>query len=538
MLAVVSFFLFTGLVAFLTWFITRRDEKNTSVGYFLAGRSLTFPLIAASMLLTNLSTEQMVGLNGSAFTDGLAVMVWEVLAVIALIAMALFFLPKFLRLGVATVPQYLHLRFDRQTELITNLIFLIAYALILIPIILYTGATGLIGILNLEQVLGADSFQTALWTIVVAVGIVGSVYALLGGTRVMAVADFMNGILLLTGGLMIIFFGLNAVAGDQGGILEGWQILRTEVPEKFNSIGGNDTSVPFSTVFSGILLLNLFYWCTNQQIIQRTFGASSLAEGQKGVLLTGLLKLIGPLYLVLPGIVAFYLFRDQDMKADHAYGSLVSLVLPPYLSGFFAAAMFGAIMSSFNAALNSSTTLFSLGLYQTKIRPNATDREVVRAGRIFGVIVAVLGILVAPLLAQTQSIFAYLQKMNGMYFIPIFSVVLFGMLNKRVPPLAAKVALILGFVTIAVGYFVPPFSGWVTAIHEFHFLGLVFVLLLAVMGVILLVKPQEKPFDGESTPEAVDMTPWKLAPIAAAILFVIIIGIYWYFADFGAAFGN
>ncbi|KAF0095213.1 MAG: SSS sodium solute transporter superfamily protein [Puniceicoccaceae bacterium 5H] len=538
MLSVLSFFFFTGLVGLLTWYITRRDEKNTSVGYFLAGRSLTFPLIAASMLLTNLSTEQMVGLNGSAFTDGLAVMVWEVLAVVALIAMALFFLPKFLRLGVATVPQYLHQRYDRQTELITNLIFLIAYALILIPIILYTGATGLIGILNLDQVMGAESFQAALWIIVVAVGVVGSIYALLGGTRVMAVADFMNGILLLTGGLMIIGFGLNAVSGDSGGIIDGWNVLRAEVPEKFNSIGGPETSVPFSTVFTGILLLNLFYWCTNQQIIQRTFGASSLAEGQKGVLLTGFLKLIGPLYLVLPGIVAFYLFQGQDIKADHAYGSLVNLVLPPYLSGFFAAAMFGAIMSSFNAALNSSTTLFSLGLYQKKIRPDASDREVVHAGRVFGAIVAVVGILVAPLLAQTESIFSYLQKMNGMYFIPIFAVVLFGMLNKRVPALAAKVGLIFGFVAIAIGYFVPPFTGMVASLKEYHFLGIIFLCILAIMGIITLVKPQAQPFDGESTPEAVDMTPWKLAPFAGLFLFVIIIAIYWYFADFGAAYGN
>lgn len=161
-LTLASFLFFTGLVAFITWRITRRDDHSSTSGYFLAGRSLTFPLIAGSLLMTNLSTEQMVGLNGAAFADGLSVMAWEVVAVIALVALALFFLPRFLKSGIATLPQLLEIRFDKDTQLITNIIFLIAYAVILLPIILYSGAIGLQGMLDLQGLTGIESSTTLL----------------------------------------------------------------------------------------------------------------------------------------------------------------------------------------------------------------------------------------------------------------------------------------------------------------------------------------------------------------------------------------
>lgn len=524
-----SFLFFTTFVALVTFLVTRRDDHSSSGGYFLAGRSLTFPLIAGSLLLTNLSTEQMVGLNGAAYTDGFAVMVWEVGAVLALVAMALFFLPRFLKSGVATVPQYLAIRFDHQTQVITNLIFLVAYVGILLPIILYTGATGMIGIMDVQSMLGIESYGATLWLIVWVVGLVGSCYALFGGLKTVAVSDTLNGVGLLVGGFMITWFGLSALGGD--GVISGVSKL-SELPEgRFNSIGGDDTGVPFGTVFSGILLLNLFYWTTNQQIIQRTFGASSLAEGQKGVLLTGALKLLGPMYLVLPGIIAFAMFAGEGIKADHAYGMLVNKVLPAPLTGFFAAAMVGAILSSFNSALNSSCTLFSLGLYKGVVNKTATEQQIVRSGKVFGWIVALMAMSIAPLLANTASIFTYLQKMNGMYFIPIFAVVLVGMLSKRVPSRAAKQALVTGFVVIAVGYFVSPFDQIVASLHEFHFLGLVFVYLVIYMLVMGEISPTEEEFDQVDV-RAVDMTPWKHARLVGSILAATVLMIYIIFADF------
>ncbi|MFU8832442.1 MAG: solute:sodium symporter family transporter [Wenzhouxiangella sp.] len=529
MLTIVSFLFFIGLVGILTYLLTRKDDHASSNGYFLAGRSLSFPLIAGSLLLTNLSTEQMVGLNGAAFTDGLCVMVWEVVAVIALVAMALFFLPRFLKSGIATVPEYLEIRFDHQTQAITNLIFLLAYVLILLPIILYTGATGMIGILDVKALLGIESHTTVLWIIVWVVGILGSIYALFGGLRTVAVSDTINGIGLLAGGLMITWFGISALSSD--GFLSGFTVLAEAREGAFNSVGSKDTSVPFGTIFSGILLLNVFYWCTNQQIIQRTFGASSLAEGQKGVLLTGALKLVGPLYLVIPGIIAFALFAGQDIKADHAYGRLVSTVLPAPLTGFFAAAMIGAILSSFNSALNSSCTLFSLGFYKRVLKQDASEQQVVRSGKVFGWVVAIAAMLIAPLLAKTESIFGYLQKMNGMYFIPILAVVLVGMLSRRVPPKAAKTGLIAGFVIIATGYFVPPFDRIVASLHEYHFLGIVFSYLVITMLIMGEIAPLKTEFTQQDV-KAVDMTPWRHAKLCGMILIGVVIAIYALFADF------
>ncbi len=541
MLTLGSFVFFTALVGFVTWLMVRKKEASSETGFFLAGRSLTFPFIAGSLLLTNLSTEQMVGLNGSAFTNGLSVMAWEVVAVVALVLMALFFLPRFLRSGVTTVPEYLELRFNHRTGVITNLIFLIAYAVILLPIVLYTGATGLSGILNLQELFGIESPTINLWIVVWGVGIIGSIYALFGGLRTVAVSDTLNGIGLLVGGFLIVYYALDLAGGDSGNFVSGAANVYHSIPGKFNAVGGRAQEVPYGTLFSGVLFINVFYWCTNQQIIQRTFGASSLAEGQKGVLLTGGLKLLGPLYLVLPGLIAFYFFTkgilevglkgDGSLNSDSVYGTLVNMVLPRPLTGFFAAVMFGAILSSFNSALNATCTLFSLGLYKGVWRKNASEKEVVVSGKIFGWTLAGVSMCIAPLLANTTSIFKYLQDMNGIYFIPILAVVLVGMLTRRVPAVAAEWALIGGALFIAVGYFVPPFNLVVDSLNRYHFLGLVFIYLVLFMLMMGELRPRAeeyKPFDAK----AVDMTPWKYAPHVGIGLLILVTTIYVSFSDF------
>ncbi len=544
-MTLISFLGFTLFAAFLTFLITRGDEKRSSDGFFLGGRSLTFPVIAGSLLLTNLSTEQMVGLNGAAFKDGLCVMAWEVVAVIALVVMALFFLPRFLKAGITTVPQFLENRFDRATQTLANMIFLIAYAFILIPIILYSGAVGLSQMLDLKSLTGitepvtilgtaVDPDTVILWGTVFMIGIMGSLYARFGSLKTLAVLDTINGVGLLIGGFMIAGYALDRVS-DHGGVLEGFRQLQAANPSRLNSIGSSETSVPFSTLFSGVALLNLFYWCTNQQIIQRTFGASSLAEGQKGVLLTGLLKLLGPIYLVLPGIVAYHLFAKDGIANDMAYGTLVREVLPPHLTGFFAAVMVGAILSSFNAALNSTSALFSIGLYHHVINPRGSDQEMVRAAKVFVVCIAIAAMFVAPLLAGQKSIFAYLQDMNAIYFIPIFAVVVVGMLHPRVPARAAFSAMLLGLVMIAVKYFVPGVGPVVDRAftYNFHFLGFVFVMLVALMVAWTWVAPRAEPWKLEtSTP--IDMTPWRAAPWASLALVLIVVAIYASFASFTA----
>lgn len=583
-----SFVFFTALVGLITWILTRKDDHGTNTGYFLAGRSLTGGYIAGSLLLTNLSTEQLVGLNGAAFKDGICVMAWEVLAGASLVIMALFFLPRYLKSGIATVPEFLEERFGDSTRAITSLIFIIAYAAILLPIILYTGAMGLTGILDVKGILGieeaapamvaanlaepaleagaidppavapeaaedaglaaaveapADAMSTAdyaiLWGSVWLIGIIGSLYAIFGGLRTVAVSDTLNGFGLLLGGFLIVYFGLSEVSGE--GMFAALRELHNANPEKFNSLGGPNTSVPFSTLFTGVLLLNLFYWCTNQQIIQRTLGASSLKEGQKGVLIAGTLKVLAPLILVLPGLIAYHLYAADGLANDKAYGTLVSNVLPKPLAGFFAAVMVGAILSSFNSALNSTATLFSLGVYKQMLHPLATDAQVIRAGKIFGTALAVVSMTIAPLLAGQDSIFGYLQKMNGLYFIPIFSVVLVGMLSRRAPKIAADIALIFGFIAIAVFYFViqPMTAGTELdlnqAFWDFHFLGAVFACLVAFLVAMAYFAPRESPYEQKHSGD-VDMTPWPLAWPLGIGLIVLVLGIYISFADTSVLF--
>jgi SSS family solute:Na+ symporter len=201
------------------------------------------------------------------------------------------------------------------------------------------------------------------------------------------------------------------------------------------------------------------------------------------------------------------------------------------LAGFFAAVIVGAILSSFNSALNSTATLFSLGVYQHMIHPDASDEQVIRSGKWFAWIIAIAAMSTAPLLAGQDSIFGYLQKMNGLYFIPIFSVVLIGIVHRRVPAVAANTALVLGFLAIILGYFVPPFKGWAEQIHGFHFLGAVFASLVLLMLIWAKVSPRSEPWVQVDSQE-VDLTPWKPAKIFGLVLVLIVLSLYIKFADF------
>jgi SSS family solute:Na+ symporter len=384
--------------------------------------------------------------------------------------------------------------------------------------------------LDMQTLTGIESKAGIIWFTVILIGIMGAIYSRFGGLRSLAVLDTINGLGLLVGGFLIAWFALSKVGGGEG-VVAGWNALYEKSPERMSSIGGAEQSVPFSTLFTGVALLNLFYWCTNQQIIQRTFGASSLAEGQKGVLLTGALKLLGPIYLVIPGIIAYHLYADQGVQNDEAYGVLVRDVLPPYLTGFFAAVMVGAILSSFNAALNSTSALFSIGVYKNMINPNGDEKSMVRAAKIFVTVIAIAAMLAAPLLLGQDSIFAYLQKMNGIYFIPIFAVVLMGMLNRRTPPIAATIGLLLGLSLISVFYFVPSCADLLNAwnIHDFHFLGIAFAIIIVVMQLITMISPLPEDWTLEAT-EKIDLTPWAGAKPVSIILVLVVIAIYIGFA--------
>ncbi|NQW37323.1 MAG: solute:sodium symporter family transporter [Flavobacteriales bacterium] len=525
----ITFLGFTLLVALISYIKSRKTDENTSDGYFLGGRSLTGVVIAGSLLLTNLSTEQIVGLNGSAFKEGILVMAWETLAAIAMVITAVFLLPRYLKGGITTVPQFLELRYDKVTKTITSALFLSGYVIVLLPIVLYSGALALSSMFNIPELLGVSK-TTALWITVWGIGIVGSIYAIFGGLKAVAVSDTINAVGLLIGGLLIPFFGLLAIGN--GSLGEGITTLMQSNPEKFKSLGGSDSSIPLGTIFTGMMLVQLFYWGTNQAIIQRALGAKNLKEGQKGLLLASFIKILGPLIVVLPGIIAYHMFGDTITNADEAYPMLVTKVLPTALVGFFAAVLFGAILSSFNSALNSSVTLFGIDIYKSHFNRDASEKKVVKVGKIFGVFLALLSMFIAPLIANAPNgLFGYLQEVNGCYSIPILTIIVVGYLTKYVPAIAAKVAIISGVVLYSISQFIlkPFVVGPDNYPHFLHVMAILFVLNVLIMLVIGKLYPRKEAFKLQYTKQ-VDITTYKHLNVVGIIICLIVLGIYIYFA--------
>lgn len=524
MLTFVSFLSFTLLVAFVSWRKTRGDDTKTATGYFLAGRSLTSVVIAGSLLLTNLSTEQLVGLNGGAVKHGMAVMAWEVVAALAMLLMAVVFLPRYLRSGITTVPQFLEKRYDASTRSITACLFLGSLVINFLPFVLYSGALFMRDVFGLSEAFGVSD-TSALWITVVGIGLVGSCYAVFGGLKAVAVSDTLNGVGLLIGGLAIPILGLIAL-GD-GSFTAGIFELTQTHPEKLSPIGGADSAVPFDTLFTGMIMINTYYWCTNQAIVQRTFGAKSLAEGQKGLLIAAFCKLAGPFYLVLPGIIAFHMFADIG-NGDQAYGMLVSALMPQWALGFFAAVIFGAILSSFNSALNSASTLFSLDIYGGLINRNATDEQKVKVGKLCGLFLAVIAMAAAPLLANSpEGLFSLMKKMNAFFNIPLLAILVVGITTKRVPALAANLAIVLGMVFYGiVGFWLDNnFAGY--KLHWLHIAAINFVFLVTVMLAIGYAHPRKTEYQQVSN-AAVDIKAWKPAVPCALVVATLVVVLYWF----------
>jgi SSS family solute:Na+ symporter len=548
-LAIFSFVGFTAMVAIIAWYATRTTDEQSSDGYFLGGRSLTAGVIAGSLLLTNLSTEQIVGLNGSAYKDGLSVMAWETLAAIAMVVTAVLLLPRYLKGGLTTVPQFLASRFDVTTKTITSGLFLTGYVVVLLPVILYSGSAAISGMFDVPGMFNISD-SAALVACIWGIGVIGSIYAVFGGLKAVAVSDSINAIGLIVGGILIPIFGLMAI-GD-GSIMAGLDALMSTNPERFDSTGEPGQEVPFATIFTGMMLVQLFYWGTNQQIIQRALGAKSLAEGQKGLLLAAFLKILGPLILVLPGMIAYHYFEGGLASSDLAYPELVRAVLPKAMVGFFAAVLFGAILSSFNSVLNSSVTLFGIDIYKQHINKDASEATVVKYGKIFGVCLALAAMFIAPLIANAGSLFNYLQEINGIYSIPILTIIVVGYLTKRVPAIAAKIGILSGSILYIISQFIlkpnmveaaleEANAAGITDLselavieaesypHYLHVMAILFVSNIIIMLVIGKFMPRKEPFQLQYT-QQVNIEPYKYVKQVGFAVVAIVVAIYIYFA--------
>jgi SSS family solute:Na+ symporter len=536
MTAVFSFLAFTATVAVISWWVTRKDRMDSSEAYFLAGRSLTAWVIAGSLILTNLSTEHLIGLNADAFNHTIAVMAWETTAALAMVLAALYFLPKYLRIGLTTIPEYLARRFDNQTRVIATTLFLFSYAIAILPVVLLFGAEGLESLFEVSESLGISATQSK-WFMVWGIGVLGSLYAIFGGLKAVAISDTINGVGFLIAGLLIPFLALSMV-GD-GDILAGFDIVYTEENDKFDITGNEPGSfLPFGVLFTGMIVNQIFFWCTNQSIIQRALGAKNLKEAQKGVLIAATFKLLGPIAIVLPGVIAYHMFKDTLSSADYlqAYPMLVRTVLPTALTGFFAAVMVGAVLSTFNSVLNSAATLFSEGIYRSTLNPASSGRNQVRIGRWVSSLLAIAAMLVAPTIDTSGSLYIYLQQINATFFGPMLAVILCGLMTRYVNAKAAKISLLIGpavfyLLNFAFGDeyqgFMMSLFGLSEPLHFLHTLAVVFVLTLALLFTFSSGRRATATASPEDTGESVlDLTPWRFARITGTLISIATIACY------------
>ena len=502
-------------------------------------------VIAGSLLLTNLSAEQLVGTNGQTWAIGMSPMAFEVMAATALIVLALFAAPRYLKSGITTIPQLLGERYDRPTKLWFSIAYIILYLFVQIPVILYSGSLVFENIFNLSGILGITKFQSIV-ILCILITIIGSIYAIFGGLKAVAVSDTINGVGLLIGGLMIPFLGFAALSAATGGhgIMDGIKYMVEADPAKMNAINAwnaPEPEVPWPLIITGMFFNNLYWWCTNQSFVQRSLAAKSLKEGQKGAIFCGFLKCLGPLYLVIPGVIAFYLPSIQDKLAaagssaiDFAYPALIAEIVPKPVMGFFAAVMFGAILSSFNSVLNSASTMFTLDLYRSSINPKASDTKCVKVGKIYGTIAGCIAIVISPFVMYAGGITTFLNSMSQFVSLPVLCTILGIFMFKRIPKYMPKVITV--FHVVCYGAFLlikPCYPGSSNPIHYLYAMAVLFPIELLIMWYLNKYHPAEE-YEIRDV-GAVDLTPWKYRHVVSIIGLLLALGIYILFSPLGIA---
>ncbi|MEY9139304.1 solute:sodium symporter family transporter [Mammaliicoccus lentus] len=527
--------LFMGGVAWYSYYKTK-NTINDSEGYFLAGRGLTGGFIAGSLVLTNLSAEQLIGLNGQGYNANMSSMGWEVTAGFSVIILSVILLPKYLGGAFTTLPQFINNRFDKGTRLLIVFLFMLGYGLITIPAVLYSGSIAVLQLFDIPSMLGI-TFEQSMWVVVWIVGIIGSIYAIFGGLRAVAISDTINGIGLLIVGLLVPILGF--IALGSGNLFDGMEKIATDHPEKMNAIGSSKDDVPFGSIFTGMIFANLFYWGTNQYVIQRTLGAKSLAEGQKGALFTGFLKILVPFLMMVPGVIAYHLYGPGLESMDLAYPTLIRDIFPTFLNGFFLAVLLGAVFSSFNSLLNSASTLFVYDIYKVIINKEASDKKMIRVSQWFGTILALVTFFISPLLINAPNgLWTLIREFTGFFNIPIIAIVLVGIFSKKVPAIAPKIIIVSHVITYyLLVWGLPMIFNFELTINFIHIQGIMFIVEVAIMLLIGMIKPLKIPFVFEQNSK-VDMTPWKYTLPVTVVLLSTMTFTYILFSPIGLASQN
>ncbi len=470
------FLVYIAIVIGLGLWVSREKkghEKN-SQDYFLASRSLPWWAVGASLIASNISAEQLVGMSGSGFAIGLAVASYEWMSALTLVLVAKYFLPIFLDKRIYTMPQFLEIRFDRRVRTSLAVFWLVVYIFVNLTSVLYLGALAMKTIMGIPLVYG-----------IVGLAVFSSLYTIYGGLKAVAWTDVVQVLVLIGGGLVTTYLALDAVGAGQGALAGLAELIRA-VPDKFDMIleSGHPSykELPgISVLLGGMWIANLFYWGCNQYITQRALASKNLKEARRGLVFAAYLKLLMPLIVVVPGIAAFYL-KAQIARPDEAYPWLLDQFVPMGLKGLAFAALIAAIVSSLSSMVNSTATIFSMDIYKQLFRREASERQLVRSGRWMSAAAMLIAVLVAPALQTLQQAFQFIQEFTGFISPGIFAVFLLGLFWKPATTRAAlwgaalTIPLSAGFKYLAPGL---PFMDR---------MGLVFLIIVAVMILVSLLE--------------------------------------------------
>ena len=528
---------FVGSVLGVSMYKGRREKDSAS--YFLAGRGATWWLIGFSLIAANISTEQFVGMSGAgAGNVGLAIASYEWIAAVTLVFVAIFFLPRFLSAGIYTIPEYLEYRYNATARTIMSLFLMVVYVCVTIVAVVYSGG------LTINTIFGWD-LVLSIWII----GVLAAAYTAFGGLTAVIWADLIQGSALIIGGAIVLFFGLHAMTPD-GGLVAGWGSFMEQAGDKMHmSLPNDHAALPFTALLFGIWIPNFYYWGLNQYITQRTLASKSLSEGQKGVLFAAFLKLLIPFVIVIPGIMAWILFRDElgggDSGAqDAAYPVLIRNLVPMGLRGFMLAALAGAVMSSLASMLNSASTIFTMDLFKRYLRPAASELQLVLVGRISTVVFVVIGCLIAPMLADPRfgGVFHYIQDLQGFISPGILTAFVFGLIIKRTPPAAAIAAMIANvpiygllhlssvqtIIVKAVPFLGAMSEDGVGSIAFLNQMAITATCLVIVMAIVTAIKPLHKPVIMPVNKDF-DMKHSPVVPFAGVAIILVTIVLYYIF---------
>ncbi len=503
------FLAFFGVVVGVSMYKSRREE--TSEDFFLASRGLFWPLIGLSLIAANISTEHFVGMAGQgAGIAGMAIASYEWMAAITLVFVAIFFLPKFLRAGIYTIPEYLEYRYNPATRAIMAFYTMVIYVGVTIAAVVYSGG------LTLQTIFGdLDNPRHLLYGVWV-IGGIAALYTIWGGLKAVAWADLFQGSALIIGGGITMVLGFKAI---------GVSSFFEHNADKLHMILPRDHSVlPWTALVIGLWLPNFYYWGLNQYITQRTLAAKTLRQGQVGIIFAAFLKLTIPFIIIFPGIMSLQLYGDQMTSGsgtDAAYPLLIRNLVGPGVRAFIFAAISGAVISSLASMLNSASTIFTMDLFRRHWKKDASQKALIWTGRISTAVFVLIGVLIAPKLGDPRfmGIFTYIQEFQGYISPGILGVFVFGMIFKKAPAAAGVTGLIL---TVPVYGFLQWQFGEIAFLNR---MAITFVVILVTMFVITKLKPLAEP-KVMPVREEFDMRPAPSVVWLGALVIAVTLALY------------